>query len=1261
MSSYNLNFSGNFKRRFVFSLCVLVTVGDLLTGRATAASSKSSEVLPITKAESTGFKATSTHAEVMTFCETLAAQTAHVELRTFGVSGEGRTLPLLIVSDKPVGSIKEAKQSGKPVILCFGGIHGGEICGKEALMMLSRDLARDVDDSLFEDFILLFAPLYNADGNERISLENRSHQPGPSEGVGERHNAEGYDLNRDFIKLEAPETRSLVWLIHEWDPIIVIDTHTTNGSLHRYTLTYDAPRHPATPASIQNFLRKTFLPEVTRAVKDESGYDTFYYGNFRENHTRWVSYPSLPRYSTHYLGMRNRIGILTEAYVYASYQDRVMATYEFVKQCLFAAVRHQKEIHTLIKESDAKTIEAGQLATGTVPVKNRLAPFANLRTIKGFVEKSGENRQEPAGEPHDYSVEYWGQSEILKSVDLPYAYIIPETLNKVTMTLQRHGIEVHELREDITAKVEIYEIDEVNRADDETKNQPRLSVAATLEQTKVQLNAGSRIVFTGQKLGRFAAFLLEPESEDGLAVWNLFGDQLKAGNAYPVFRLKQPLWLVTGKTKALPEHQISGRKITFESLNGNERVNFSGSPARIAGWLDDGKHYLQVRDKHLMRVNTRTGHAKPFLSADKVAKALERIPALNSDTAKAISRRTRYQMNPNKTGALLNHDNDLYFFRFDGSHAVRLTHTPELEELATFSPNSEFVAFVRKDNLHVVDIETQAERMLTTDGGGDIRNGKADWIYFEELFNRRWQAYWWSPDSERIAFLRSDASALPTFNALDTLPLHGDLVSMRHPKAGDPNPDVKLGVVSVAGSSVQWADLSQYSRFLLSGVGWFPDSDRVFCYVQNRTQTWLDFVAWYPEQSKSERLFRDSTEAWIESPGNPHFLKDNTFLITSDRSGWNHLYRFSIKEKKWQTVTSGEWEVRQVHHVDEDKDWIYFTATRDSPIAENLYRCRLDGSVMKRLTRKEGHHQIALDPTGKWFVDTWSTYHQPAQVELSRSTGKRIRTLDSNPVYALEEYDLGEARMLKIESTDGFIFEAAIIKPPDFSPDKKYPVWFSTYAGPHAPTIRDTWSGGHARDHMLAGQGMIVFRMDPRSASGKGSVSAWTAYHQLGVQELKDIEEGINWLKKKPFVDGDRIGMSGHSYGGFMTAYAMTHSRLFAAGISGAPVTDWRYYDSIYTERYMDIPQANPEGYSKTSVVEAAKNLHGKLLLLHGLMDDNVHLQNSTQFVNAMQKANVDFEVMFYPTMKHGLHGGHYQKLMFNFIQRSLDLENTDN
>jgi dipeptidyl aminopeptidase/acylaminoacyl peptidase len=262
--------------------------------------------------------------------------------------------------------------------------------------------------------------------------------------------------------------------------------------------------------------------------------------------------------------------------------------------------------------------------------------------------------------------------------------------------------------------------------------------------------------------------------------------------------------------------------------------------------------------------------------------------------------------------------------------------------------------------------------------------------------------------------------------------------------------------------------------------------------------------------------------------------------------------------------------------------------------------------------------------------------------------------LDTNPVYAIEEYRRGPFELVQIPTSDGFLLEASVLRPPGFDPKRRYPVWFKTYAGPHTPTIHDAWGDGRLRDEALAHAGYVVFRCDPRSASGKGACSTWSAYRQLGVQELKDIETAIRWLTAQPGIDASRVGMSGTSYGGFMTAFALTHSKLFAAGVAGSPVTDWHNYDSIYTERYMNTPQENPQGYRATSVVRAAEKLHGKLLLIHGLMDDNVHAQNSLQLVDALQRADRDFELMVYPRARHGVGGRHHQRLVLEFMQRHL-------
>jgi dipeptidyl aminopeptidase/acylaminoacyl peptidase len=472
---------------------------------------------------------------------------------------------------------------------------------------------------------------------------------------------------------------------------------------------------------------------------------------------------------------------------------------------------------------------------------------------------------------------------------------------------------------------------------------------------------------------------------------------------------------------------------------------------------------------------------------------------------------------------------------------------------------------------------------------------------------------------------------------------------------------VKVGVVSAAGGDVRWADLSGYTTasYLVTGAGWRPDSSEAWFFVQNRTQTWLDFCTVGPGGGKPTRLFRDENGAWVDIPDDPEFLADGSFLFPSEKTGWRHYYHFGKDGTELGQVTRGEWEARDVEAVDEEAKWVYFTGMRDNPIGGNLYRVHLDGTGIERLTGEAGGHNCTVSKTGKMFVDSWSSFDAPTRVVLRDSGGAAVRTLDTNPVYAREEYELGEASLVRIPAADGFEIEASLIKPPGFDPAKKYPVWFSTYAGPHAPTVSDSWGGGRTHDQAMASQGILVFHADPRSASGKGAVSARACYKQLGVSELADIETAIKWLTAHPWADAERVGISGWSYGGFMTAFAMTHSTLFSAGIAGAGPTDWRDYDTIYTERYMLTPEENPDGYEKASVVKAAKDLHGKLLIVHGVMDDNVHVQNSWRFVRALQNAGKDFEMMFYPGYRHGVWGKHLQKLQGDFIQRTMQPEAT--
>jgi len=852
------------------------------------------------------------------------------------------------------------------------------------------------------------------------------------------------------------------------------------------------------------------------------------------------------------------------------------------------------------------------------------------------------------------------EQESKKSIEQPYAYLFPAKFKKLIRHLQREDIEVSELREDIKLDVEVYRIKRIVRDKKQEEERRSFRLRTEHRQETKRFKAGTIFVKTEQKQCDKIKELLDPATKKKHIIRRLLR-RPKAAEDYPIFILKSYVPITHGKVCPLKEKRRFNKPITFETIyDPNDKVDFGGSPVSGLTWLEDGEHYLQVRDGRYYKVHAESGRSVLFFDPNELAEGLMSLPTIDEKTAKSISKRTRHKMNPNRSAVLIDHENDLYYCTLDGKTAVRLTSSPGQEELSSFNPNGKFVAFVRDKNLYVVDIATQTERALTTDGSELISNGRADWVYYEEIFRRRWKTYWWSPDSSAIVFMQFDDGPVNEFTVVNNTGKKQKVEETPYPRAGEPNPNVRIGIVTTAGGSVQWVDLDSYlaGTYLVTSAGWMPDSEKIFFCIQDRTQTWLDFNTASKGGGESKCILHETTNAWVDRRIKPKFLSDGSFLLFSERTGWKHLYLYDKDGQLKHAVTKDQWEARQLEYVNEENGLIYVTGTRDSHIAENLYRVKIDSGKIKRLTRAPGGHRVNISPDGRYFIDTWSNDSTPTKVALYSIDGKKIRMLDTNPVYERQEYRFGEYEQFQIETADGFLLEASLVKPPDFKLNKKYPVWFMTYGGPHSPTIRNSWRGGRARDHMLAQMGMLVFRCDPRSASGKGAYSAWTAYKQLGVQELKDIEEAIEWLKDKPYVDDDRIGMSGHSYGGFMTAYALTHSKLFAGGIAGAPVTDWHLYDSIYTERYMETPQNNPDGYAKTSVVKAAENLHGKLLIVHGATDDNVHIENAYKLVDALQKADKKFELMIYPKSRHGINGTHYDRLVVDFIKAVLELDN---
>jgi dipeptidyl-peptidase-4 len=730
------------------------------------------------------------------------------------------------------------------------------------------------------------------------------------------------------------------------------------------------------------------------------------------------------------------------------------------------------------------------------------------------------------------------------------------------------------------------------------------------------------------------------------------------------------LYLATALLLSLSLTALSQQKLlTIDDIfDPAKRVNFIGTTPTVR-WLKDGKHYLLTNEAsrrdvpRLQKVNAATGEAVPFFDAAKMQAAFAAMPGITAENARQLANRGNYNLNPAETAVLINWSNDLFYYEFGSDRAIRLTSTPEVEVGEEFSPDGRMVSFVRENNLYVEDVSMQRrERALTRDGSEKILNGRLDWIYQEELYGRgNFGAYWWSPDSTTIAFLRFDENPVPVFTVVDHIPYHQIVENTPYPKAGDPNPHVKLGVVSAAGGDIRWVDTFKYQPedLLISRVAWTPDSKKVVYQAQNREQTFLDLNFADARDGKSTNIIHETSKAWVAINENPIWLKDGTFLWASERNGWEHLYHYSADGKLLRQVTDGKWEVRSIQGVDEDTGFIYFTATQHSHIAPNGYRIKLDGTGLQRLTTTEGSHRIDVSPAHNYFVDVWSDINTPSQVRLYDATGKLVRVISENKVDALKQYKLGTPELIQVKTRDGFVMEAMMIKPPDFDPRRKYPVMSLTYGGPHAPQVRNAWGSATYMWHqMLAQKGYIIWICDNRTASGKGLESTWLVYKNFGELELRDIEDGVTWLKSQPYVDGSRIGIWGWSYGGFMTSYALTHSKSFKIGIAGGSVTDWRDYDSIYTERYMGTPQNNPEGYKKSSPRHAAKDLNGKLLLIHGAIDDNVHMQNTIQFVYELQKAGKQFELMLYPKSRHGVTDPlllkHMRQMMTDFIVENL-------
>ena len=565
---------------------------------------------------------------------------------------------------------------------------------------------------------------------------------------------------------------------------------------------------------------------------------------------------------------------------------------------------------------------------------------------------------------------------------------------------------------------------------------------------------------------------------------------------------------------------------------------------------------------------------------------------------------------------------------------------------AELAPGGRRLAYERGGDLFVYDLAAEEERRLTTTGNDSVWNGVFDWVYEEEFGLT--QAWKWSPDGERIAYWQTHVADVPTIQITDYEGQYPEFVVMPYPKVGEENSEVRIGVVDVASGETRWMNVGIEEEHYIPRIYWTSDPNTLAVVTLNRLQNHLR-VFFFDVRSGQRRLvMEERSDAWIDvmdffaSVDEYFYFPEGVreFFWISDRDGYNHLYRYDYQGRLLNQVTDGEWVVTRVEAIDPASRTVYYTATEESPLERHLYAIGFDGTNKRRLTRTRGTHAIDMSPNGLYYIDRWSNAETPRQVELwtTADGGRRLEVLEDNA--AVRQWVARNAyaplELFSFTTSDGVRLDGSMIRPPDFDPSKRYPVLVSIYGGPGSQQVYDTWAtnGWH---QYLAQQGYIVVGLNNRGSGNYGRDFMEVVYEELGKWEAHDFAEAAKWLARQPWVDGERIAIHGTSYGGFMALTSlMRHPGVFALGIANSPVTDWRLYDTIYTERYMGLLPENDAAYTATSVLSRVENLEDELLLVHSAMDENVHPQNTMQLLTALAKNGKDADLRYFPPGAHG-------------------------
>lgn len=713
-------------------------------------------------------------------------------------------------------------------------------------------------------------------------------------------------------------------------------------------------------------------------------------------------------------------------------------------------------------------------------------------------------------------------------------------------------------------------------------------------------------------------------------------------------------------TGVISTHSFAQKNIELEDIWTNETF----TPKSIPGFnfLKDGRHYTRLENNVIKKYDITTGNFVKDIFDASIIKGMKGF----------VSVMEAFTFNHDETKIIIESEKEeIYRRSYLSKYHVYDLITKEFHALyedgkvmnAAFSPDASKVAYVFDNNIYYYNLSDEMTLPVTDDGKvNHIINGITDWVYEEEFAFVK--AFWWSPDSKKIVYLKFDESEVPDF----IMTLHNDAVypeyqTFKYPKVGQNNSEISVHLYDIESDSNKELNVGNLTEMYIPRVKWTHDADKVCIFKLNRHQNHLQLILVDAKTDLIETLLEEKNEYYIDITDDLTFLNDGKYFIwTSEKEGFNHIYKYDMKGNEIAALTKGNFDVTALYGIDEKRDVIYYQSAEGSPMERHMYAMKMNGKSKRKLSKLSGWNEAAFSSTFDYHILTHSDRHQVNSYVVKDRNGKNVRIIEDNATFniSLDEYQFSPVEFFSFETSEGVDLNGYMIKPRGFDPTKKYPVFMFQYSGPGSQQVVDRWGGvNQIWFQMLAQKGYLVACVDPRGTGARGEEFKKMTYQQLGKYETIDQIEAAKYLGSLPFGDANKIGIFGWSYGGYMSSLCILKGNdIFSTGIAVAPVTNWKWYDSVYTERYMRTEEENPAGYADNSPIYFANRLKGNYLLVHGGGDDNVHMQHSMEMANALIKANKQYDTYIYPNRSHGIRGDnarlHLFTKMTNFLNENL-------